>query len=123
MIQMFLHVRKLYICSVNRLMSEFGSPQTVVKNKLFHQYCCGLNGSQLWPLWHDSVNKMCIQWRNALSKIWKLPYGLHRYLIPFIAECIPLGVALVYRFIKFYRTVALSDNIVINYITNSMTFA
>ena len=29
-------------CSVNRLMFEFGSLQTVVKNKLFHQYCCGL---------------------------------------------------------------------------------
>ena len=38
--------------SVNRFMSEFGSLQTVVKSKLFHQYCCALYGSQLWPLWH-----------------------------------------------------------------------
>ena len=58
-------------CSVNRLMSEFDSLQTVVKNKLFHQYCCALYGSQLWPLWHDIVNKMCIQWRNALRKVWE----------------------------------------------------
>ena len=60
---------KKFNCSVNRFMSEFGSLQTVVKNKLFHQYCCALYGSQLWPLWHDSVNKMCIQWRNALRKV------------------------------------------------------
>ena len=96
MVRMFLRVRKLYIwenvlstsdkyemvfagitkfnCSVNRFMSEFGSLQTVVKNKLFNQHCC-VYGSQLWPLWHDSVNKMCIQWRNVLRKVRKLPYG------------------------------------------------
>ena len=43
-------------------------------------------------------------------------------LIPLIAECIPLDVALVYSFIMFYRTVALSDNMVVNYTTNTMTF-
>ena len=41
---------KKFNCSVNRFMSEFGSLQTIVKNKLFHQYCCVLYGSQLWPL-------------------------------------------------------------------------
>ena len=65
-------------CHVNRFMSEYGSLQTVVKNKLFHQYCCALYGFQLWPLWHDSVNKMCTQWRNALRKVWKLPSASHR---------------------------------------------
>ena len=53
-------VVKKFNCSVNRFIS--GSLLTVTKNKLFHQYCCALYGSQIWPLWHDSVNKMCIQW-------------------------------------------------------------
>ena len=65
---------------------------------------------------------MCTQWRNALHKVWKLPYGLHRDLIQLIAECTPFDVALVYRFVKFYRTVALSDNMVVNYLANTMTF-
>ena len=67
---------------------------------------------------------MCIQWCNALRKVWKLPYDSHRHLIPLIliAECIPLDVALVYRFIQFYRTVALSDNTFVNFISNTMTF-
>ena len=114
---------KKFNCNVNRFMSEFGSLQTVVKNKLFHQYCCALYGSQLWPLWHYSVSKMCTQWRNALGKVWKLPYASHRDLVPLIAECVPLDVALVFRFMKFYRTVALSDNMSVNYIANTMTFA
>ena len=35
----------------------------------------------------------------------------------------PLDVALAYRFIKFYRTVALSDNMVVTYIANTIKFA
>ena len=104
------------------IWSEFGSLQTVVKKKSFHQYCCALYGSQQWPLWHDRVNKMCIEWWNALWKVWKLLCGSHRYLIPLIAECVPLDVALVFMFIKVYRTAALSDNMVVNYIANTMTF-
>ena len=62
---------KKFNCSVNIFMFEFGSLQTVIKNKLLYQYCYALYGSQLWPLWHDSVNKMCVQWRNALeATIW-----------------------------------------------------
>ena len=66
---------------------------------------------------------MSIQWLNALRKLWKLPYISHRYLIPLIAECVPLDVALVFNFLKFYVPGALSDNMVVNYITNAMTFA
>ena len=62
-----------------------------------------------------------IQWRNALCKVWKLRDGSQRFSI--IAECVPLDVALVFRFIKFYRTAALSDNTVANYIANTMIFA
>ena len=54
----------------NKCMSEFGSLQIVVKNKLFHQYCCALYVYQLWPLWYDIVNKMCIDWHNDLCKAW-----------------------------------------------------
>ena len=61
--------------------------------------------------------------RNALRKVWKLPYASHRDLVPLIAECVPIDVALVFRFMKFYRTVSLSDNMIVNYIANTMTFA
>ena len=54
---MFDSIKNLH-CSVNGFMSEFGSPQTVVKKELFYQYCCALYESQLWPLWQDSVNKI-----------------------------------------------------------------
>ena len=58
-----------------------------------------------------------------MRKAWKLPYGSHRDLIPLIVECVPLNIALVFRFIKFHRTVALSHNMVVYYIANIMRFA
>ena len=54
-----------------------------------------------------------------MRKVWNLPYGSHTDLIPLIAECVPLDVALVFR---FYRTVALSDNMVVTYIANTTAF-
>ena len=58
-----------------------------------------------------------------MSKVWKLPYGSHRDLVPLIAECVPLDVALVFRFIKSYITIALSGNMAVNCIANTITFA
>ena len=55
---------KKFNCSVNRFISEFGSLQPVVK-KIVSSVLCIV----LWPLWHDSVNKMCIQWHNVLCKV------------------------------------------------------
>ena len=63
---------------------------------------------------------MCIHWGNALRKVWKVQNSSHRDFIPLIAEYIPLDVALVYRFMTFYRTVALSDNMVVNYIADTI---
>ena len=50
-------------------------------------------------------------------------YEFKQFIRCDIIECVPLDVVLVFRFIKFYRTVALSDNMVVNYIANTMTFA
>ena len=48
-----------------------------------------------------------------------LSYGQND-LTPLIAECIHLHVAFDFRLTKFYRTVALSDNMVVNFIGNTM---
>ena len=42
-------IKKFNSCC-NHFMAEFGSLSTIVKNKLFNQYCCAFYGSQLWPL-------------------------------------------------------------------------
>ena len=84
-----------------------------------------MNDNYVTDTWfcERTVSGYPIQWRNALCKVWEQPYSSHRDLIKLFAECVTLDVVLVCRFIKFYRTVALSDNTVVNYIANTMTFA
>ena len=45
-------------------LARFGSCNTTTKNKLFHQYCQSIYGSQLWPMTSPSVHKLCTQWRE-----------------------------------------------------------
>ena len=63
---------------------------------------------------------MCTQWRNALQKVHKLHWFVKTNVIPLIAECVPIDVALIFRLIKFHRSVAFSDNTVVNNITNTI---
>ena len=46
-------------------MSRFSGCSTISKNKLLHQYCRTMYGSQLWLLPSQSVANMCTQWRKA----------------------------------------------------------
>ena len=44
-------------------MARFGTCNTSTKNRLFHQYCQSMYGSQLWLLTSQNVNKMYTKWR------------------------------------------------------------
>ena len=85
--------------SFNYFMSIFGKCQRYVKNRLFTQYCMSLYGSQLWPLWDKNyLNKICVQWRKALRRVWNLPPNTHCDLLPLIASQTPIDIQLKSRF-------------------------
>ena len=67
------------ISSFNRsfhgFMSRFGSCNSTTKNKLLHQYCTAMYGSQLWDLTSQSVKPLCTKWRIAHRKVTSLPYN------------------------------------------------
>ena len=48
--------------SFHGFMSRFDSCNTTTKNKLYHQYCSSMYGSQLWLL--SKSEKMCSKWRK-----------------------------------------------------------
>lgn len=103
--------------SFNVFMSKFGSLASNVKNKLFNQFCCSFYGSQIWPLWHKCISALYVQWRNAMRKVWRVPRNTHCDLVPLIAGTVPLELSLVFRFIKFYKSLFLSENDTVNMVT------
>ena len=97
--------------SFNYFMATFGKCQSLVKNRLFTQYCMSFYGSQVWPLWESNkLHDLCVKWRSALRRMLKLPGDTHCDLLPLITSQDPVNIQLKNRFIKFYKSVVNSDN-------------
>ena len=104
-------------------MSRFGGCSTISKNKLLHQYCHTMYGSQLWLLPSQSVADMCTQWRKAHRQTLSLPYRTHCDLIPLIAENVPIEIFLDCKFLSFYKSAATSNNSIVKYIATTRLFS
>ena len=108
--------------SYHGFMSRFGGCNTSTKNRLFHQYCRSMYGSQLWLLTSQSTANMCTQWRKAHRRILSAPYRTHCDIIPLIAENVPIECFLDCKFITFYKSIASSKNKVVRYVANINTY-
>ena len=100
-------------------MSRFGSCNSTTKNKLLHQYCTAMYGSQLWDLTSQSVKTLCTKWHAAYKMVLSLPYNTHCDLLPLIAENRPLDCMLECSYIGFYKTISESENNIAKYISHT----
>ena len=100
----------------NYFMANFGTCKTLVKNKLFNQYCCFYYGSQLWPLYNKEFTDLNIKWRKAIRRVWNLPYNAHCDMLPLISEHYPIDISLTSRFIKFMKSIIDSQNQTLSYV-------
>ena len=109
--------------SFNYFMSTFGKCQSSVKNKLFSQYCSSFYGSQIWPLYNnDLMKRICVNWRSALRRIWRVPSNTHCDILPLLSSLSPVNIQLKCRFLKFYRSIIHSENTLVSYLAKVMTF-
>ncbi len=95
--------------------SEFGKTFPYVQCKLFKQYCCSCYGTPLCSF--NSYHKVCIPWRKALRKIWKVSYMTHCKIISMLSECFPLELCLKLRFCKFVKGILLKGSNLIKHIS------
>ena len=68
------------------------------------------------------MKKISVSWRNALRKVWSVPSNTHCDIMPLLGSQSPIDIQLKCRFLKFYRSVINSDNALIKYLSNVMTF-
>ena len=105
--------------SFHGLMSRFSSCNTTTKNKLFHQYCSSMYGSQLWLL--SKSEKMCSKWRKYHRIVLGVGNTTHCDLLPLIADNMPLDCILDLKYLSFYRSIMSSENRVIKYTAHMMS--
>ena len=108
--------------SYHSFLSRFGTCNVETKNKLFHQYCQSMYGSQLWKLTSPSVNKLYTQWRKAHRRILSVHHMTHCELLPLIADNMPIETRLDCKYIAFYKTIATSKNSTVNYVARSKLY-
>ena len=101
--------------SFNGFFARFSSCYTATKNKLFHQYCCAMYGSQLWDLTSQTIEKMLTQWRKAHRLVLTVPRNMHNDLLPLIADNMSLESTLDYRYMSFYKSIATSENSIVSF--------
>ena len=114
---------KKFNISAHCLMSRFSNCNGTTKNKLFHQYCSAMYGSQLWDLTSVSVKKMCTRWRVAHRQILSVPYNTHCDILPLIVDNKPLECMLDCRYLAFYKSIATSDNSIIRFTAQYRLYA
>ncbi len=83
----------------NSFMADFGCTSSVVKNKLFQQYCM-----VFYALYNKDIERLYITSRKALRILWRLPYQTHSALLPHITRIPPLDVGIAKRFLKLVHT-------------------
>ena len=105
--------------SFHGFMSRFDSCNTTTKNKLYHQYCSSMYGSQLWLL--SKSEKMCSKWRKYHRIVLGLDNTTHCDLLPLIADNKPLECTLDLKFLSFYKTIISSENMAVRQVAHRMS--
>ena len=106
--------------SYHMFMTRFRGCNATTRNKLFHQYCSSMYGSQLWLLNSKKVDKVLSRWRKYHRVILEVPNTTHCDLLPIISDRLPLRCTLDLKYISFFRSIATSENVIINYMSKHM---
>ena len=102
----------------NIIMSQFGFCSPVIRKTLFISFCTCFYGSPLWGLSNSKFQQLERCWRKCIRFILKLHPRTHSVYVPLIMDSLPLKEQLMIRFFKFFKSLLLCSNCVINYAAN-----
>ena len=61
----------------NMFLADFKSASSYMRNYLFSKYCTSFYGSNVLPLYDDSMENLCKSWRIAIRRVWRIPWRTH----------------------------------------------
>jgi len=112
-------VSKDFNIKFNSFMADFGKIHSDVKNNLFFKYCTSYYGSNMCSLYDvRGMDRLYIDWRKAIRRIWKLPGRTHNSLLPHISNSVPPDIMLHKHFSNFVSSGLCSENKVANFMFN-----
>ena len=100
------------------MLCYFGKVNSLVKNRLFHNYCTSMYGCELWSLNTDRINDLSIAWRKGLRRVWGVPYDTHCYLLPLISQCLPVFDEICRRSMNFITACCTHTSVLVRSVAN-----
>jgi len=91
-----------------------------MKTRLLRAYCFSFYGCELWDLSNLHVQSLCVAWRQALWRIWKLPYNCHA--AERLSGTVSLFDSLCNRSLNFVPKLLNCDNILLNFVSRHAVF-
>ena len=101
----------------NIFFANFKNVKSYMRNYLFFRYCTSFYGTQLIPLFDDSMEVVYRAWRVAVRRVWKVPWMTHGDLLPHLAQVMAPQLWFAKRSIKFAKMALESRNPVVKHIT------
>ena len=98
----------------NMLLADFKSASSYIINYLFYKYCTSFYGSNVLPLYDDSMENLCKSWRIAIRRVWRITWRTHCIMLPYIDPKLMFDK----RCIKFINNATNSCNTIVNTISN-----
>ncbi len=112
---MITAVESCFWKSCNLFMANFSHSYSIVKNKLFTQFCCSFYGTPLWGC-HD-FEQISVAWKKVLRVLWNVPRKTHFSIIVLFSESAPLSIQLKACFFLFMCKALVHDNSTLTYVT------
>ena len=111
------------IGQVNNVICWFNKLDCSTKTRLLKSYCSSFYGCELWNLTNLDVQTLCVAWRQALRRIWKLPYNYcHTAILERLSGPISMFDTLCKRSLNFVQKCLNSENVLVNRVSRHAVF-
>ena len=99
---------------VNMIKHHFKYLPSHIMYHIFKTYCMPLYGIQLLDLDSNVISRFYVAWRKAIRYSLNLPWRTHSNLLHLICDDLPIDFQLYKRFLKFARSLYLSQNEIVS---------
>lgn len=102
----------------NAFIGDLDCVASEVKGSLYQQYCTSMYGVIFTQLYHSNAKRLCITWRKAMRRMYKLPSRTHNNLLPIVTDILPADLQINLRFLKHMSLGLNHENSTVNFLFN-----
>jgi hypothetical protein len=110
--------RNSLVGQVNNFLCYFSKLDVSLRNRLFKVYCSSFYGCEIWDLYNNKIDELCIAWRKGVRRVWALPGNTGCDILHLITDTIPVYDEICRRVSNFIFACCESGSQLVKYVVN-----